>query len=182
MDETVTLEQSRQAASLLVELTRRFFVPDDEQIAELPVAQLRVCAILAGDDGPRAMSSLSRELGVSLSAMTQIADRLERAGLVRRVAEGSDRRVRCLQLTERGERIMRKREEVRLDRMAAAWEHLSAGTGRDAGWFADAVRCLRRGKRPGGLHRAGRVDREFIVSPPRWRGGNARPDRRVSDD
>ena len=131
MDAIVTLEQTRLAANLLVELTRRFFVPDDDQIADLPVAQLRVCGVLSGDAGPRAMSSLSRELGVSLSAMTQIADRLERAGLVRRVAEGSDRRVRCLQLTERGERIMRKREEVRLGRMAAAWGHLSPGARRE---------------------------------------------------
>ena len=142
MDETVILEQTRHAAALLVELTRRFYVPDDDQIAELPVAQLRVCGILAADNGPRAMSSLSRELGVSLSAMTQIADRLERAGLVRRVAEGSDRRVRCLQLTEPGERIMRKREEARLSRVAAAWEHLSASARQDtlAGLqtFADA--------------------------------------------
>ena len=46
--------------------------------AELPLAQLRVCGVLC--DGPRPMSAVSRELGVSLSAMTQIADRLERAG------------------------------------------------------------------------------------------------------
>jgi DNA-binding MarR family transcriptional regulator len=125
MDETVTLEQSQQAASLMVDLTRRLFLPDDDQVAELPVAQLRVCGILCGHGGPRAMSVLSRELGVSLSALTQIADRLERARLVRRVAEGSDRRVRCLQLTERGEQTMRQREETRVGRMMAALEHLS---------------------------------------------------------
>ena len=39
------------------------------------------------------MSALGRKLGVSLSAMTQIADRLERADMVKRVAEDSDRRV-----------------------------------------------------------------------------------------
>ena len=50
------------------------------------------------------MSALSREFGVSLSAMTRIADRLERARLVKRVAEGGDRRIRHLQLTPRGEK------------------------------------------------------------------------------
>ena len=50
------------------------------------------------------MSSLGRELGVSLSAITQIADRLERAGLVTRVAKGGDRRVRRLELTRAARR------------------------------------------------------------------------------
>ncbi len=84
---------------------------------------MRVCGILYR--GPRPMSALGRELGVSLSAMTQIADRLERARLVRRVAEGTDRRVRCLRLTPRGERIMRRREEARLRRVRAALARLS---------------------------------------------------------
>jgi DNA-binding MarR family transcriptional regulator len=131
MDETVKLEQASQAASLFLDLARRLFLPDDDQVAELPVAQLRVCGILCGHGGPRTMSALSRELGVSLSAMTQIADRLERAGLVKRVAEGNDRRVRCLQLTEPGERIMRHREETRAWRMMAALEHLSATARQD---------------------------------------------------
>jgi len=125
MDETVTLEQAQEIASLLVDLTRRVFLPDDDQVGELPVAQLRVCGILFAHGGSRPMSALSRELAVSLSAMTQIADRLERARLVRRVAEGSDRRVRCLQLTERGEKIMRHREDSRVRRVKAALEHLS---------------------------------------------------------
>jgi DNA-binding MarR family transcriptional regulator len=71
------------------------------------------------------MSALSRELGVSLSALTQIADRLERARLVKRVAFGCDRRVRHLQLTERGENLMRVREVARTQRVLAALEHLS---------------------------------------------------------
>ena len=91
---------------------------------DLPLAQLRLCGILS--EGPRPMSALSRALGVSLSALTQIADRLERARLVKRVAEGNDRRVRCLQLTARGEKMMRKRREARVLRTLAVLEHLSA--------------------------------------------------------
>jgi DNA-binding MarR family transcriptional regulator len=71
------------------------------------------------------MSTLSRELSVSLSALTQIADRLERAGLVTRVFEETDRRVRCLQLTERGEEIMRAREQARIERVSAMLGQLS---------------------------------------------------------
>ena len=106
---------------LLMSLMRDIFAVDD-QAAELPLRQLRVCAMLY--EGARSMSSLSRELGVSLSAMTQIADRLERARLVKRSFEGTDRRVRCLQLTPRAQRIMRLRENSRVQRASAALEKL----------------------------------------------------------
>jgi len=123
MDQTEPLEQAKAAAALLLALTRRVIAMDHDPAAGLPLAQLRVCGILYG--GPRPMSALGRELGVSLSAMTQIADRLERARLVKRVAGGTDRRIRCLRLTPRGARIMRLREEARVHRVLAALEHLS---------------------------------------------------------
>ncbi len=111
--------QAKTMTELLMSLMRDIFAVDD-QAAELPLRQLRVCAMLY--EGSRSMSSLSRELGVSLSAMTQIADRLERAGLVKRAFEGTDRRVRCLQLTPRAQRIMRLREDSRVQRASAALE------------------------------------------------------------
>jgi DNA-binding MarR family transcriptional regulator len=129
MDQTDLSAQAKEAASLLLTLTRELFAPDNDMVEELPLAQLRVCGILYG--GPRSMSSLSRELGVSFSAMTQIADRLERARLVKRVAGEADRRVRCLQLTRRGQNIMRLREEARVRRVLALWEHLPAQAGRE---------------------------------------------------
>src|SRR5436190_11096387 len=73
--DTVVHDQARELTSLFVSLTRQLFVLDDF-VAEMPLRQLRVCVLLY--DEPRSMSVLSRELGVSLSAMTQIADRLER--------------------------------------------------------------------------------------------------------
>jgi DNA-binding MarR family transcriptional regulator len=118
------MKQAQTIATLLLELLRQLAAGADEDPAvELPLAQLRVCSVLYR--GPRPMSPLSRELGVSLSAMTQIADRLEHAQLVNRIARGDDRRVRCLQLTERGEKMMRFHEEARVRRIATALEHLS---------------------------------------------------------
>jgi DNA-binding MarR family transcriptional regulator len=122
MDDTVALKQARTIAVLLPALMRRLAGPDDDLVAKLPLAQLKVCGVLYG--GPRRMSSLSRELGVSLSALTQIADRLESARLVKRVAHGSDRRVRYLQLTQRGERVMRLREDARTQRTLTVLERL----------------------------------------------------------
>lgn len=117
MGKTVALREARGVASLLLALARRIFKLDDSLAAALPLAQLRVCGLLY--DAPRPMSALSRELGVSLSAMTQIADRLERARLVKRIADGTDRRIRSLQLTPRGQRLMRRHEEARIRRVAA---------------------------------------------------------------
>ena len=101
--------EAHELTDLFLAVARQLLAVDD-QAAELPLRQLRVCMLLY--EGPRAMSSLSRELGVSQSAMTQIADRLERARLVRRTFEGSDRRIRSLQLTPRGQKIMQLREEA----------------------------------------------------------------------
>ena len=74
VDEAGTLHRAGAVASELVILGRYLFAGDDDPIAELPLAQLRVCGILY--HGRRSMS-VSKELGVSLSAMTQIADRLD---------------------------------------------------------------------------------------------------------
>jgi len=115
-------DQARELTSLFVSLTRQLFVVDDF-VAEMPLRQLRVCVLLY--DEPRSMSVLSRELGVSLSAMTQIADRLERARLVKRSFEGNDRRVRCLQLTPRGQKMMHLREEARILRAQTVVERMS---------------------------------------------------------
>ncbi|HZZ26379.1 MAG TPA: MarR family transcriptional regulator [Pirellulales bacterium] len=123
-DQKMNSEQIAQdVTTLLMSLMRDLFAVEDDQASELPLRQLRVCAMLY--EGARSMSSLSRELDVSLPAMTQIADRLERAGLVKRSLAGTDRRVRSLQLTARAQRIMRLRESGRVDRASAALQQLS---------------------------------------------------------
>ena len=116
-------EQARTVAALLRSLLRELSAGLDDPAVELPLAQLRVCTVLNG--GPRPMSSLGRELGVSLSAITQIADRLERTRLVKRVSQGNDRRVRCLQLTDRGAKMMRRHDEERVRRMSASLKNLT---------------------------------------------------------
>jgi DNA-binding MarR family transcriptional regulator len=66
------------------------------------------------------MSALSRELGISLSAVTQVADRLERSGLVERITEAGDHRVKSLQLTERGRQVVEARNKNRAERILDA--------------------------------------------------------------
>lgn len=84
---------------------------------ELPLAQLRACRLLL--DGPRTVSCLGRELGISLSATTQLADRLERTGLVTRQPGGEDRRTKLLSLTADGREQMEMRRRQRLERSGA---------------------------------------------------------------
>ena len=124
MNDTILFEQAKSLTSLLPAVMRGLFTVAGDPAAELPLSQLRVCRMLLSC-GPRPMSALSRELGVSLSAITQIADRLERARLVTRVAEENDRRIRCLQLTPHGEHVMRQREDVRIQHVLTVLEHLS---------------------------------------------------------
>jgi len=116
--------QAETVVAALKSILRDMFIVDDAT-SDLPLRQLRVCAFLA--EGPRSMSALSRELGVSLSAITQIADRLVAAGLAERVAEEADRRVRCLQLTIQGRQIMQRRQQIKIRRAQAALQHISRG-------------------------------------------------------
>lgn len=125
MDDQIKLDEANKLTSLLHALMRQIYRLDDDLAVNLPLAQLRVCVIL--HDGQRTMSALSHELGVSLSAMTQIADRLERAKLVFRVTDNSDRRIRCLQLTPQGEKIMHRHEQSRIRNVLAVLNNLSPG-------------------------------------------------------
>jgi DNA-binding MarR family transcriptional regulator len=125
VDETTKLEEAKKLASLIPTLMRQIFTLGDDLAVDLPLAQIRVCMILR--EGSRPMSALSQELSVSLSAMTQIADRLERAKLVNRVPDPSDRRIRCLQLTQQGEKIMQRHENSRIQNILAVLNYLSPG-------------------------------------------------------
>ena len=118
-----TLEQAKTVASLLSALMRQLGTGLKDPAVELPLAQLRICRALC--DGSRSMSALGHEFGVSQSAMTQIADRLERARLVKRVAKEDDRRIRRLQLTPRGKKIMRIHDDVRTERILVVLGYLA---------------------------------------------------------
>lgn len=117
-----------EADGLLMSVVRDLLYVDD-RTSDLPLRQLHVCGTLYG--GPLSMSQLSRKLGVSMSAMTQIADRLERSGMVARQASDPDRRVRCLILTPRGRRALQAHEKIRQERLATAFQTLDAASRRN---------------------------------------------------
>src|SRR3954467_6662141 len=108
----------------LRKVVRRFLSIDDS-IMDLPLRQLKVCVSLYGQS--RSMSEIGRELNLSPSAVTQISDRLERRGLIERVFQDEDRRVRKLRLTRKGQQLIRRREQQQLVRIEAALDALTEG-------------------------------------------------------
>jgi DNA-binding MarR family transcriptional regulator len=80
-------------------LTQSVFIRTAERHG-LPAAQARLLCMLA--TGPRRMSELAGLLGIEKAALTGLADRAERRGLVARTAVPGDRRAVSVALTPRG--------------------------------------------------------------------------------
>jgi DNA-binding MarR family transcriptional regulator len=95
----------------------------DDSMMDLPLRQLKVCQSLHRQS--RSMSEIGRELKLSPSAVTQVSDRLERRGLIERVFQDDDRRVRKLRLTRKGQQLVRSRERKQLRRIATALDTLT---------------------------------------------------------
>ena len=111
-------KQGARLAEAISRILRTLNILQSEEVeTALTVPQGRVCGLLR--EGPLPMTAISQELGISLSAVTQIADRLQRDGLVVRSCGRRDRRVRLLQLTEAGLQRVRQRHERRLRRAQA---------------------------------------------------------------
>src|SRR3954470_8686997 len=115
--------QARVVHASIRNVVRQLLSVDDSMM-DLPLRQLKVCLSLYRQS--RSMSHIGRELGLSPSAVTQVSDRLERRGLIERVFQDKDRRVRKLRLTRKGQHLVRSREKKQLRRIAAALNSLSA--------------------------------------------------------
>ncbi len=83
-------------------MTQSVFVRTAERHG-LPAAQARLLCILAA--GPRRMSELAGLLGIEKAALTGLADRAERRGLVARTAVPGDRRAVSVALTPQGHEV-----------------------------------------------------------------------------
>lgn len=71
----------------------------------LTLPQLRVLLVLRAHPGT-ATHELSSKLGVTMSTISGLVDKLVRAGLVERCQDPDDRRVVPLRLTEQGEALV----------------------------------------------------------------------------
>ncbi|MFC9154705.1 MarR family winged helix-turn-helix transcriptional regulator [Streptomyces bauhiniae] len=78
-----------------------------------------------GREGPQRLTVLARSEGVSQPNMTQLVNRMERGGLVQRVADPSDGRVVLVEATEAGLQIFRQRHAERARALQQLIEELA---------------------------------------------------------
>ncbi len=103
-------ESLERILSAVMRAVHRNLVGDP--LSDLPVAQLRLMRSLGtGDQTP---SVLAEQLSTSVSAVTQMANRLEAAGMIEREEDTSDRRVRRLRLSAKGSQLVKCRREHRI--------------------------------------------------------------------
>ena len=76
-------------------------------------------------DGPMPISSLAKVTGSANSTTSGIVDRLEKAGLLRRVRSETDRRVIYVEVTEKYEAIQAESKNHALERFSSAVGGLS---------------------------------------------------------
>ncbi len=86
--------------------------------------QLWAIRMIAGS-GPIKVSELSKKMYLHPATVVGILDRLERVGMVKRVRSQEDRRLVYVNLTKRGEDIVRKSPEVAQGLLVSGLESLS---------------------------------------------------------
>jgi len=75
----------------------------------LGLTSIQVCVlILLDSDKPQTMISLAQMLNNNPSNVTGLVDRLEAQGLISRINKPSDRRVKLIGLTSKGEKLKNK--------------------------------------------------------------------------
>jgi DNA-binding MarR family transcriptional regulator len=82
----------------------------EAELAEigLSLPKAKVLRILSQEDGPQALSRLAERGQCVKSNITQLIDRLEAEGLVRRSEDPSDGRIRLASLTAQGQKACRR--------------------------------------------------------------------------
>ena len=108
---------------------------------DLEVFEYDVMSALRRQGAPFALAAtqLATETGLSSGAMTNRIDRLEKRGIVKRVRDKNDRRGVSVSLTPRGQNMINKAIQLRLD---AADEGLSGIGARDRRQLATLLRKI----------------------------------------
>jgi DNA-binding MarR family transcriptional regulator len=75
--------------------------------------------------GPARLTSLAADEGVTQPSMTQLVQRMERQGLITRVADPGDGRVVLVAITEAGRELVRQRRRARIEHLSALLSQLA---------------------------------------------------------
>jgi DNA-binding MarR family transcriptional regulator len=104
-----------------MDLTIRFLSDRADLSASAAFTMNRVCR-----EGPVRLTTLAAREGVSQPSMTQLVQRLERAGLVTRLADPDDGRACLIGITAAGQALLDERKRMRRERLAALMATLTA--------------------------------------------------------
>ncbi len=96
-----------------MDLTARFLSDREDLSASAAFAVNRVCR-----EGPIRLTTLAAKEGVSQPSMTQLIQRLERQGLVTRLADPEDGRAALIGITRSGQMLLDDRKRIRRERLA----------------------------------------------------------------
>jgi DNA-binding MarR family transcriptional regulator len=81
---------------------------------ELSLSQMKALQLLFNATDPVSVKSLGEGLGLSLAAMSRAAEGLVQRGLVDRLEDAQDRRIKRLSLTASGRKLVQKLRDVRM--------------------------------------------------------------------
>jgi DNA-binding MarR family transcriptional regulator len=104
-----------------LDLTARFLSDRADLSASAAFAMNRVCR-----EGPIRLTTLAAKEGVSQPSMTQLIQRLERVGLVTRLADPDDGRAALIGITGQGQALLDDRKRIRRERLTALLERLTS--------------------------------------------------------
>jgi DNA-binding MarR family transcriptional regulator len=104
-----------------MDLTARFLSDRADLSASAAFALNRVCR-----EGPIRLTTLATREGVTQPSMTQLIQRLERAGLVTRLADPDDGRAALIGITEDGQALLDDRKRLRRERLVLLLATLTA--------------------------------------------------------
>jgi len=104
-----------------MDVTARFLSDRAASSASAASALNRVCR-----EGPIRLTTLAAKEGISQPSMTQLIQRLERLGLVARLADPDDGRAALIGITGHGQALLDDRKRVRRDRLTVLLERLTS--------------------------------------------------------
>lgn len=104
-----------------MDLTIRFLSDRADLSASAAFTMNRVCR-----EGPIRLTTLASKEGGSQPSMTQLVQRLERAGLVTRLPDPDDGRACLIASTVQGQALLDERKRMRRERLAALMTTLTA--------------------------------------------------------
>ena len=115
-----------QLNDLLPVLGKYFQMPHAETFSGIKVTLQQYLALdKLAQKGKCMMSDLSQGLDIALSTMTELADRLVKKDLIKKVRDVKDRRVVWVNFTEKGARIFQEIKEKKAENISAILKRLS---------------------------------------------------------